>query len=201
MTIASDFINRLPKTKFQRKQKDTRDFFHLYAMQGKVNKTTLQYIVRDHDRALFEKESSIFQKIADEMNATLGAGTVQVTIKRSILQYERKSSSCNAYRSDCRRGDERPRHYPTNQTHPRRNRRLSIVLYGTSLSNILLADITFMGAMSMFSSIHDQSHQSHYWNRSKSGNTMHPKREITYTTRQSHNASFKRVCFKIPHVS
>ena len=90
MTIASDFINRLPKNEVPEKTEGYEGFFHLYAMQGKVEQTTLQYIVRDHDRALFEKRKLHLQKIADEMNTTLGAGTVQVTIKDQYYNMKEK---------------------------------------------------------------------------------------------------------------
>ena len=90
MTIASDFINRLPKNEVPERTEGYEGFFHLHAMQGKVEQTTLQYIVRDHDRALFEKRKLHLQKITDEMNATLGAGTVQVTIKDQYYNMKEK---------------------------------------------------------------------------------------------------------------
>ena len=90
MTIASDFINRLPKNEVPEKTEGYEGFFHLHAMQGKVEQTTLQYIVRDHDRALFEKRKLHLQKITDEMNTTLGAGTVQVTIKDQYYNMKEK---------------------------------------------------------------------------------------------------------------
>ncbi len=90
ITIASDFINRLPKNEVPERTEGYEGFFHLHAMQGKVEQTTLQYIVRDHDRALFEKRKLHLQKITDEMNATLGAGTVQVTIKDQYYNMKEK---------------------------------------------------------------------------------------------------------------
>lgn len=90
MTIASDFINRLPKNEVPERTEGYEGFFHLHAMQGKVEQTTLQYIVRDHDRALFEKRKLHLQKITDEMNTTLGAGTVQVTIKDQYYNMKEK---------------------------------------------------------------------------------------------------------------
>lgn len=90
MTIASDFINRLPKNEVPERTEGYEGFFHLHAMQGKVEQTILQYIVRDHDRALFEKRKLHLQKITDEMNTTLGAGTVQVTIKDQYYNMKEK---------------------------------------------------------------------------------------------------------------
>lgn len=90
MTIASDFINRLPSAEVPERTEGYEGFFHLYSMEGKVEKTTLQYIIRDHDRQLFEKRKELVQEIADQMNQELGSDMVNVEIKDQYYNMKEK---------------------------------------------------------------------------------------------------------------
>lgn len=58
-------------------------FFHLDEMLGNVELTTMHYLIRDHDRALFEKKKEIFQKAVDFLNDKYGEGTIDAEIKDS----------------------------------------------------------------------------------------------------------------------
>ena len=46
MTIASDFINRLPSEEVPEKTSGYEGFFHLHTLNGKVEQTVLQYIIQ-----------------------------------------------------------------------------------------------------------------------------------------------------------
>ena len=56
-------------------------FFHLTAMNGNVEEASLSYIIRDHDRTLFEQRKEEIETLAKEMNEQYGEGTVGVTLK------------------------------------------------------------------------------------------------------------------------
>ena len=58
-------------------------FFHLSDMAGAEDLATLHYIIRDHDRTLFEARKEQFTNIAAYLNGKYGAGTVDVTVKDS----------------------------------------------------------------------------------------------------------------------
>ena len=90
MTIASDFINRLPANEVPERTEGYEGFFHLYSMEGKVEQTTLQYIVRDHDRELFEKRKELVQETANKMNKELGSDLVHVEIKDQYYNMKEK---------------------------------------------------------------------------------------------------------------
>ena len=90
MTIASDFINRLPSKEVPEQTEGYEGFFHLYLMEGKVEQTTLQYIIRDHDKELFEKRKELVQEIASQMNTELGEGTIEVEIKDQYYNMKEK---------------------------------------------------------------------------------------------------------------
>ena len=44
-------------------------FYHLTSMQGTVEEASLQYIIRDHDRAKFEQKKNLLKLFVDQMNA------------------------------------------------------------------------------------------------------------------------------------
>ena len=58
-------------------------FFHLTDMQGHEERATLNYIIRDHDRARFEARKARFRAIGDYLNGKYGAGTVEIEIRDS----------------------------------------------------------------------------------------------------------------------
>ena len=58
-------------------------FTHLISFEGTVDRARLQYIIRDHDRALFEKKKAFLQEIGLFLNKKYGDGTVKVTVTDS----------------------------------------------------------------------------------------------------------------------
>ena len=52
-------------------------------MSGDVAAATLSYIIRDHDKVMFETRQKKMQEIADSMNQKYGVGTVTLTIHDS----------------------------------------------------------------------------------------------------------------------
>lgn len=90
MTIASDFVNRLPSNEVPEKTEGYEGFFHLYSFQGKVEQTVLQYIIRDHDKQLFENRKEKIQGIANEMNQELGAELINIEVKDQYYNMKEK---------------------------------------------------------------------------------------------------------------
>jgi tripeptide aminopeptidase len=90
MLIASDFIASLPAGEVPEKTEGYEGFFHLHTMNGEVEKTELQYIIRDHDFKLFENRKAQFQKLADDFNKKLGSDIVKVEIKDQYFNMREK---------------------------------------------------------------------------------------------------------------
>lgn len=63
--VANKFIAMLPPTETPAHTEGYEGFFHLVATEGSVEQTTLTYILRDHDRAIFEARK---QAIVDACN-------------------------------------------------------------------------------------------------------------------------------------
>ncbi len=90
MLIANEFIAALPKNEIPQETEGYEGFFHLTAMKGEVEKTELQYIIRDHDMKLFEKRKSDFQNAANTINKKLGNDLIQVEIKDQYYNMREK---------------------------------------------------------------------------------------------------------------
>jgi len=66
--IANKFIASLPVNEIPQKTQGYEGFYHLYQMKGNVEKTELQYIIRDHDRKSFEDKKELFLQVAKAVN-------------------------------------------------------------------------------------------------------------------------------------
>ncbi len=90
MTIASDFISRLPKKEVPESTEGYEGFFHLHQLEGRVEQTVLQYIIRDHDKELFEGRKEQILAIVKHMNAELGADLIHIEIKDQYYNMKEK---------------------------------------------------------------------------------------------------------------
>lgn len=90
MLIANEFISLLPTGEVPEKTTGYEGFFHLHDMNGNVEKTTLEYIIRDHDFDLFEKRKFLMQRIATDLNEKLGKELIHITIKDQYFNMKEK---------------------------------------------------------------------------------------------------------------
>ena len=58
-------------------------FYHLTDMSGDVASARLSYIIRDHDKDIFESRLNRLRTIEVEINQKYGAGTVSLDIRHS----------------------------------------------------------------------------------------------------------------------
>ena len=66
--LALDFASWLPSAQRPENTTGYEGFFHLTNMTGSVEEATLSYIVRDHDRNLFEQKKQLLQLLVDRLN-------------------------------------------------------------------------------------------------------------------------------------
>ena len=88
--IAMEFHGMLPVHDRPEATEGYEGFSHLCAMQGEVELATLEYIIRDHDRASFEARKALFESAAAFLNAKYGAGTVEVALRDSYYNMREK---------------------------------------------------------------------------------------------------------------
>ncbi len=79
--IAMEYNDLLPVQQRPEFTQKYEGFFHIYSINGTVEKTTADYIVRDHDRARFDAKKVMMTQAANFINAKYGQGTVQVLIE------------------------------------------------------------------------------------------------------------------------
>ena len=79
--LASEFIGLLPENETPGTTEGYEGFYHLCGMEATVEEATLSYIIRDHNRDIFEKRKQFVLDKAEEMNARYGAGTVTAVVK------------------------------------------------------------------------------------------------------------------------
>ncbi|MFE8424210.1 peptidase T [Tenacibaculum sp. ZH5_bin.1] len=90
MLIASEFINALPEDEVPEKTTGYEGFFHLHHMEGKVEQTTLSYIIRDHDMDQFNNRKKAMLDLAEVLNAKRGQKLVSVEIKDQYFNMKEK---------------------------------------------------------------------------------------------------------------
>lgn len=81
--VACEIQSLLPPEETPAHTEGREGFYHLTDMQGDVASATLSYIVRDHDKAIFEARLNKLRTLEHEMNEKYGAGTVCLTITDS----------------------------------------------------------------------------------------------------------------------
>lgn len=90
MYIAMDFINSLPRLETPEHTEERQGFFHLTAIEGDVEETTLHYIIRDHDREHFEARKQMMQDLAGEICNQYERDCVTLEIKDQYYNMREK---------------------------------------------------------------------------------------------------------------
>jgi tripeptide aminopeptidase len=68
MLIANDFINALPKDEVPQETKGYEGFFHVHHLNGTIEETILEIIIRDHSAKKFKKRKKLIHKITKKIN-------------------------------------------------------------------------------------------------------------------------------------
>ena len=92
--IAMEFQSLLPATQKPEHTEHYEGFIHLTGMEGEVEKSTLWYIIRDHDMEKFLEKKAVMQAAADFLNAKYGEGTVKLMLKDSYFNMREKIEPC-----------------------------------------------------------------------------------------------------------
>ena len=68
LRIATQFAIMLPRWETPEHTEGYEGFYHLVSIEGTVEKTTLTYIIRDHDRDRFERRKKEFEHLTRKIN-------------------------------------------------------------------------------------------------------------------------------------
>lgn len=83
MYIAMEFQAMLPEAQKPEYTEDYEGFIHLTHMEGEVEQSTLEYILRDHDLEKLNEKKNTMAAAAAFLNKKYGEGTVELTVKDS----------------------------------------------------------------------------------------------------------------------
>lgn len=81
ITIANEFASMLPADEVPEKTSGYEGFYHLIELNGTVENTSMQYIIRDFFDDTFVKKQEKLKEIEKTLNNKYGEGTVTVDIK------------------------------------------------------------------------------------------------------------------------
>lgn len=90
MLVAQQFAAILPQRETPEHTEGYEGFYHLIAMSGEVELSTLTYIIRDHDRNRFESRKTEMQRLVDKINAEFGNGTATIELKDQYYNMKEK---------------------------------------------------------------------------------------------------------------
>lgn len=83
MYIAMEFQAMLPEAQKPEYTDGYEGFIHLTHMEGEVEQSTLEYILRDHDMEKLNEKKKTMAAAAAFLNKKYGEGTVELTVKDS----------------------------------------------------------------------------------------------------------------------
>lgn len=93
MLIAMELNSMLPSNEIPAHTENHEGFYHLTNINGEIEKTSLSYIIRDHDRDKFEAKKSTLEKIVSYLNDKYGENTVELKMKDSYYNMKEKIES------------------------------------------------------------------------------------------------------------
>lgn len=79
--VAAELIALFPTDETPETTEGYEGFYHLTGVEGGVERATVSYIIRDHDRARFEHRKAFIADLARKLNEKYGAGTVRLEVK------------------------------------------------------------------------------------------------------------------------
>ena len=88
--VAADFVHRMPATETPATTEGYEGFFHLTGIEGGVEKATVSYIIRDHDRERFEARKQMVESLVKGMNRQYGEGTLVLNLKDQYYNMREK---------------------------------------------------------------------------------------------------------------
>ncbi len=88
--IAMELNGKLPVEEAPEHTEGYEGFYHLIGLKGDVEQTDMYYIIRDHDKELFQKRKDRMLEIVDEMREKYGQDKVQLEMNDTYYNMKEK---------------------------------------------------------------------------------------------------------------
>lgn len=92
--IAMEYQSLLPVQQRPEYTQGYEGFIMLMGMEGCVEQSSLQYIIRDHDMEKFRKKKAVMEAAAEFINRKYGEGTAELTIRDSYFNMKQCIEPC-----------------------------------------------------------------------------------------------------------
>lgn len=83
MSVAMEYCALLPKDQVPEHTENYEGFIHLDTIQGNVEHTVMQFLIRDHDSELFQRKKELMGQAASYINVKYPSQPVTLTVKDS----------------------------------------------------------------------------------------------------------------------
>lgn len=94
MSVAMEYCALLPKEQVPEHTELYEGFIHLDSIQGNVEHTTMQFIIRDHDKELFQRKKELMGQAASYINAKYPSQPLTLTVKDTYYNMKEKILPC-----------------------------------------------------------------------------------------------------------
>ncbi len=88
--VGNKLNNMLPPEQRPEYTEKREGFFHCIAFDGRVEKTEITYLIRDHDRKTFEARKQMLTQVCLFLNDEFGEGTVQIELEDQYYNMREK---------------------------------------------------------------------------------------------------------------
>lgn len=88
--LACEFNAMIPETELPETTEGYQGFYHLLGMETRTEEAKMSYLIRDHDREIFEKRKDFMEACAAKMNEKYGEDTVKITITDQYYNMKEK---------------------------------------------------------------------------------------------------------------
>lgn len=88
--VAHELVALLPKKERPEHTEGYEGFFHLISLNGTVDEANLAFIIRDHDREIFENRKKLIENAVQKLNKKYGDERVQLELKDQYYNMREK---------------------------------------------------------------------------------------------------------------
>lgn len=134
LQVACEINSLLPAVQRPEHTQDYEGFYHLVGLSGTVEKASMEYIVRDHSRELFEEKKRFLADAVALLSRKYGEGTISLTVKD---QYYNMREQVEPYPEVIGKAMQAMREAgvePGRPSDPGRDRRRPAFVHGASVS-------------------------------------------------------------------
>jgi len=90
LIVANKLVSMIPESQRPEHTQDYEGFFHLIGMAGSTDAATVQFIIRDHDRELFENRKKLMTEVVEFVKKLYPISTITLEMKDQYYNMREK---------------------------------------------------------------------------------------------------------------